>query len=113
MELYQKYGVDGIMIGRGVFKNPFAFAPEGKARSYQEYIDLLYYHLDTYDKLTLEEQQLSKILNRFYKIYIKEFKGASDLRVALMDTKDTASARDVLEDFFAKNPHVLEAEDEV
>lgn len=113
MELYQKYGVDGIMIGRGVFKNPFAFDPEGRERSYQEYIDLLYYHLDTYDKLTLEEQQLSKILNRFYKIYIKEFKGASDLRVALMDTKDTASARDVLEDFFAKNPHVLEAEDEV
>src|SRR5699024_3790799 len=25
MELVEQYGVDGVMIGRGVFKNPFAF----------------------------------------------------------------------------------------
>ncbi len=27
-ELAEKYGVDGIMIGRGIFKNPYAFEKE-------------------------------------------------------------------------------------
>jgi len=27
LELVEQYGVDGIMIGRGIFANPFAFAP--------------------------------------------------------------------------------------
>lgn len=25
MELATKYGIDGVMIGRGIFHNPFAF----------------------------------------------------------------------------------------
>src|SRR5690625_1841904 len=33
LELVNKYGVDGVMIGRGVFTNPFAFEKEPKAHS--------------------------------------------------------------------------------
>lgn len=25
LELAEKYGIDGVTIGRGIFKNPFAF----------------------------------------------------------------------------------------
>ena len=33
IELVEKYGVDGVMIGRGVFTNPFAFEVEAKDHS--------------------------------------------------------------------------------
>ena len=31
LELAEKYGVDGIMIGRGIFHNPFAFEKKRKS----------------------------------------------------------------------------------
>src|SRR5690554_4639126 len=49
LELAEEYGVDGIMIGRGIFKNPFAFEKEPKEHTTKELLDLLRYHLDLYD----------------------------------------------------------------
>lgn len=106
LDLYHKYDIDGIMIGRGVFHDPFAFEKVSTTHSNKEYIDLLKFHWDTYDKFSSQEPQLSKILNRFYKIYIKDFPGASDLRTALMNTKNTKDARIVLADFEAKHPEM-------
>src|SRR5690606_595388 len=58
MELYDKYNVDGIMIGRGIFHNPFAFDKESKVRTTQEYIDLFKYHIATYEEYSSKEPQL-------------------------------------------------------
>src|SRR5699024_10080821 len=37
MELVEKYGVDGVMIGRGVFTNPFAFEKEPQEHDYRDF----------------------------------------------------------------------------
>ena len=47
-------------------------------------------------------------LHRFFKIYVKGFRGASDLRVKLMDTKSTDEVRAHL-DAFVENYHREEA----
>ena len=99
MELVDKYGVDGIMIGRGIFHNPFAFDKESKERTTSEYLNLLRYHLDLYDAYVLEEQTLKKPLHRFFKIYVRDLKGASKLRTELMATKDTNDIRVLLDAF--------------
>lgn len=99
LELVEKYGVDGVMIGRGVFHNPFAFEKEKKYHSVKEHFDLFHYHLDYYDEMVEKEPQLSKMLNRLYKTYIKDFHGASKLRDKLVRTKNTDQARQVLKDF--------------
>ena len=109
VELYEKYGVDGIMIGRGVFKNPFAFSKDYRLRRNREYLELMRFHIDTYDVMTAKEPMLAKILNRFFKIYVKEFPGASDLRMQLMETRTTAEVRAVLDDFIYENPEVLDS----
>src|SRR5699024_3368871 len=49
-ELVHLYGVDGVMIGRGIFQNPFAFEKEPKEPSSKELLDLLRLHLDLFDK---------------------------------------------------------------
>ena len=87
-------GVDGIMIGRGVFHNPFCFEKTPRAHSREELLDLMRYHLDLYDKYELAPYDP---LKHFYKIYINNYPGASDLRAKLMETKSTAEAREVLQ----------------
>ena len=96
MKLALEHNIDGIMIGRGVFTNSFAFEKEKQYHSPEEHLELLHYHLDQYDYYIEKEPLLKKPLHRFYKIYIHDFNGASDLRVKLMDTKSTEEVRKIL-----------------
>lgn len=98
LELVEKYGVDGIMIGRGIFQNPFAFEKEAREHSKDELLELLNYQLDLFDKYNEElEPRKFDPLKRFFKIYIRDFPGASELREKLMHTKNTTDVRAILE----------------
>ncbi|HZJ86766.1 MAG TPA: tRNA-dihydrouridine synthase [Erysipelothrix sp.] len=99
MDLFEKTGVDGIMIGRGVFHNPFAFDKDGKEPTPQELIALFRVHLDLYDHHIALEPTLKKPLQRFFKIYIRNIEGAHQLRIDLMDTKTTDEVRLLLDEF--------------
>lgn len=97
-ELATQYGVDGIMIGRGIFTNPYAFEIETREHSREELLNLLHFHLDLFDKYSKElEPRRFEPLKRFFKIYVRDFEGASELRDQLMHTKSTADARAVLD----------------
>lgn len=103
LELWRKYPkIDGIMIGRGVFENPFCFEknlPE-TARTSSDYLDLLELQLDLFEKYSRElEKRRFEPLKRFFKIYVREFAGASDLRAKLMETKTVDEVREILKDF--------------
>lgn len=102
LELVEKYGVDGVMIGRGVFTNPFAFEKEKKEHSSQELLNLLRMHLDLFDTYSVEDGRSFKPLRRFFKIYVRSMAGASELRQQLMDTQTTDEVRALL-DAFEKN----------
>lgn len=94
----QKYfdmGIDGVMIGRGVFRNPFCFEKEPREHTREELIDLMRTHLDLYEKYGLQSYDP---LKHFYKIYINNFPGASDIRAKLMETKSIAEARAILDE---------------
>lgn len=104
LKLVNQYGVDGVMIGRGVFSNPFAFEKEKKDHSSKELLDLLRLHLDLHDKYSDLGLRSYNALRRFFKIYVKGFRGASALRNELMTTESTAEAHALLDDFESKNP---------
>lgn len=97
--LAEKYGVDGIMIGRGIFKNPFAFEKEAREHSSEELIALLRLQLDLQDQYAQIIPRSITGLHRFFKIYVKGFPGANDLRVQLMNTKTTDEVRAILDTF--------------
>ena len=82
------------MIGRGVFANPFCFEKEPREHTRQELLELMQYHLDLYEKYELAPYDP---LKRFFKIYINNFPGASDIREQLMHTKTIAEARAIIE----------------
>ena len=98
MELVQKHGVDGVMIGRGVFHNPYAFEREPKQHVREELLNLLRLQLDLYDEYCELTKRPFDTLKRFFKIYVRDFEGAGELRDTLMHTKSTAEVRAVLDD---------------
>ncbi|TGA98342.1 tRNA-dihydrouridine synthase [Sporolactobacillus shoreae] len=100
LKLADQYGVDGLMIGRGIFTNPFAFEKEPKDHSSKELLDLLRLHLDLHDHYSEElELRPFKALHRFFKIYVRSFRGANELRNQLMSTESTDEVRALLDHF--------------
>ncbi len=87
-EKAQESGVDGVMIGRGVFGNPWVFNSEVEIEkvTVQQRLDLLLKHVALFEK-TWGESKNFAILKKFFKLYVQGFNGASELRAKLMETK--------------------------
>ncbi|WP_312542728.1 tRNA-dihydrouridine synthase [Enterococcus sp.] len=102
LALAEKYGVDGLMIGRGIFKNPYAFEKEPKDHTSEELLGLLHLQLDLQDHYAQMVPRSIAGLHRFFKIYVKGFPGASELRGKLMNTKSTDEVRQLLAAFEAQ-----------
>lgn len=102
LELAEKYGIDGVMIGRGIFHNPFAFEKEPREHTSKELLDLLRLHLSLFNKYEKDEIRHFKSLRRFFKIYVRGIRGASELRHQLMNTQSIAEARALLDEFEAQ-----------
>ena len=95
-QLVAETGVDGIMIGRGIFHNPFAFEKTALNHTREELLGLLQLQLDLYDQYSSQTGRPYDTLKRFFKIYVRDFEGAAELRDTLMHTKSTDEVREVL-----------------
>ena len=108
-ELFRAHpGLNGIMIGRGIFSDPFCFRRAVELSSVEEaedrlaahrkseLITLLHYHLDLFDHYQPTLGRPYETLKRFFKIYIRDFDGAKELRDQLMHTKTTDEVRSIL-----------------
>lgn len=89
LELAKKYKVDGIMIGRGVFTDPFLFAEESPWASLapRQKQDLYTKHVKLFAKTWKNGEKPVVVLNKFCKVYISGFDGAKELREKLMQAK--------------------------
>lgn len=102
-----QYGLDGIMIGRGAFHNPYVFddSIDYASQTKEQRIILLKKHLGLFEKTWTQTHPLSEKgytrsyppLKRFFKIYINGFEGAADLREKLMRTNNVDEAKAVLD----------------
>ncbi len=98
----EQYGVDGVMIGRGIFHNPWLFDPARQNIGIKERLNTLLLHLDLYEK-TWGSNKPFVILRRFFKIYLSGFAGASALRAKMMTVNNFDEARDMIEGFIKEN----------
>mgnify|MGYP000855219870 FL=1 len=85
-ELCQKHELDGIMVGRGIFHNPWFFNPQKNTPEKQEKLDQLLFHTQLFERNWGGKKNLN-ILKRFYKIYTNDFPGAAAIRAQLMEAK--------------------------
>lgn len=108
LRLVEETGVDGVMIGRGVFTNPFAFEKEPREHSSKELLDLFRLHMDLFDQYGEEAGRAFKPLRRFFKIYVRGIPGASSLRAQLMETETTDQVRTLLDEFEKNHSEKIE-----
>jgi nifR3 family TIM-barrel protein len=83
----EETGVNGVMIGRGIFQNPWFFNPEKTDISKEERIEKLLQHTRLFEH-TWGGKKNFNILKRFYKIYLNSFDGAAKMRADLMEVKN-------------------------
>lgn len=91
-EKTMKYGLDGVMIGRGIFHNPWLFDPEKETPGDLERLETLLSHLDLFESAWGDRKHFL-ILRRFFKIYLSGFPGAADLRNRMMQVNGFDEAR--------------------
>jgi nifR3 family TIM-barrel protein len=85
-------GCDGVMIGRGIFGNPWLFnARRKKEPTPREKIRVLIEHITLYDDL-LGKTKSFHIMKKHFKAYISGWDGAAELRGRLMETKSAKEA---------------------
>ena len=94
------------MIGRGIFHNPYAFEKEPREHTSKELLGLLRLHLALFNKYSKDEPRQYKPLRRFFKIYVRGMRGASELRHQLMQTQTTDEAITLLDEFEAQMEEV-------
>jgi len=95
--LYHKYKVDGIMIGRGIFHDLFLFHEKIQMEDLtpDQKINLLLSHI-TLTRETWGTKKPFSILKKFFKVYLSNFRGASELRCLLMEAQDYKEAIELL-----------------
>jgi len=87
MKKIAETGVNGVMIGRGIFQNPWFFDPEKTEIIKEERIEKLLQHTLLFEQ-TWGGKKNFNILKRFYKIYLNSFEGAAKMRADLMEVKN-------------------------
>ena len=92
-------GADGVMLGRAIFGNPWLFHPEKDASnvSIEERLRVMVEHTELFTKL-LPFKNFS-VMKKHYKAYVKDFNGANELRVKLMEQDTPEQVREVVEGF--------------
>ena len=85
-EFASKYGIDGVMIGRGIFHNPWFFNPLHPSLSKAEKLSQLLIHTQLFERIWGDKKNIN-VLKRFYKIYTCDFADAAKLRAELMEVK--------------------------
>ncbi len=89
IKLAKQYELDGIMIGRGVFHDPFIFSRDTPWKEFTKEQRLALYrkHVELFTKTWQKGERKIYTLNKFCKIYINGFAGAKELREQLMQAK--------------------------
>jgi tRNA-dihydrouridine synthase len=100
-QLARMYGVDGIMIGRGVFKNPYIFAEVSPWESFSKEQKIAHYkrHVESFISTWTEVKKNPHGLKKFCKVYINGFDDASDIRDKVMACDSAVEILDLLNQY--------------
>jgi len=131
LERIAETGVDGVMIGRGAFGNPWIFGQLGgenesvipeATRGYPESMDpgsksgMTHPTVEERLRVMLEHTQLFEsmytgvksfaIMRKHFKAYASGFPGAQELRMKLMETKNYEETKKIVEEYLSNKESV-------
>jgi tRNA-dihydrouridine synthase len=96
-------GVDGLMVGRGIFQNPWIFNPNINPAeiSISDRLALLLQHTVLFKELWGDIKSF-ELMKKFYKVYISGWDGAKDLRTQLMEAKEVMQVEEIVSQYLKK-----------
>ncbi|OGG11214.1 hypothetical protein A2Z00_00805 [Candidatus Gottesmanbacteria bacterium RBG_13_45_10] len=99
MEKCKKYHLDGVMIGRAIFDNPWVFdrSINPHIPTAKELLMLMRRHVALFDE-TWGKKKNFAILKKFFKMYIKGFDRASAYRVRAMATSSPVEVYKIIDE---------------
>lgn len=122
-EKVKETGVDGVMIGRGIFGNPWLFSGKNIDEiSIEEKLKVMLEHTKLFEKIFGETKENKKlfggngansnerpsrarnfsVMKKHYKAYINGFKGAKELRIKLMEAEDVNTVERLVVEYLKK-----------
>lgn len=105
-ELARTHGLDGIMIGRGVFHDPYVFAKNSPwpTMNMNQKLELYMQHVELFAETWADRQRRTHVLNKFCKIYVNDFPNAKELRDRLMHAESTDELLQLLKSAMTSAP---------
>jgi nifR3 family TIM-barrel protein len=95
-------GCDGIMIGRGIFGNPFLFSGRDlSSLPLPERFAIMIEHTKLFMELLGDVKNFA-VMKKHYKAYVNGFDGAKELRIALMDAESVAEVEEHVKKFLGE-----------
>ena len=95
-------GMDGVMVGRGAFGNPWFFS--GHVPDLRERLLRMVMHTELYEVLYHSDAKIGRlksfdVMKKHFKAYIAGFDHAKELRLRLMEATNAGDVRKVTEEF--------------
>ncbi|MCI5108779.1 MAG: tRNA-dihydrouridine synthase [Candidatus Pacebacteria bacterium] len=105
-EIYKRIeetGCDGVMVGRGIFGNPWFFNENVKKEdiSPKEILEVLLEHTKLYVEL-LGDTKSFAVMKKHFKAYVSDFDGAKELRTELMECSDYSGVEKVINNYISR-----------
>jgi tRNA-dihydrouridine synthase len=96
-------GVEGVMVGRGAFGNPWFFNPdiERDKLPAKKRLSVMVEHAKTFDEL-LPDQHFA-VMRKHFKAYTKGVPHANDLRNDLMQTENSQQVERIANTYLSHN----------
>jgi tRNA-dihydrouridine synthase len=98
LQKVKETGVDGVMVGRGAFGNPWFFREDNYEPNIKERLAVMLEHARLFNEL-LGDHKSFVIMRKHFKAYASGFDGATILRAKLLNAKDLAETEAIVDDF--------------
>jgi len=100
-ERVKETGADGVMIGKGIFGNPWLFSGEKIIGTTQK-LNVLVEHTRLFEKILGDSKNFA-IMKKHYKAYANGFDGAKELRIKLMEANNADDVEETITSFLNTN----------
>ena len=99
LDYQHRFGVDGVMIGRAIFKNPFLFGRsidwwQGQSPPFK--INLFRRHLELFNQTYPAGERSFAPLKKFMKVYLTGFEGSKQIREQISRCLAVDEAKQIL-----------------
>ena len=93
----QKSGMDGVMIGRSVFGNPWFFS--GRVPDLRVRLERMIEHAELYEQMYQGKKSFA-LMKKHFNAYAVGFEGAKELRMRLMEAESATQVRKIVWEYF-------------